>query len=180
MIPAHYLATFGPLDEIGSMLELGNKNGTGGKGDSYKQAFERAGIRHVSVDWNGEDGAVPLDLRKPLDLGVFDMVTNVGTSEHVDEQEPVWRNMVEACSHVLVCITPAPGDWPGHGLFYPEPEFYRQLAALNGFEIEKLAVEGEAGRRFVHFRGIRLTYPAFAMPDPALLRPAPPRAPKRR
>lgn len=180
MIPGHYLATIGDLGAVESMLELGNKNGTGGKGDSYKSYFAGDGIRHVSVDLNGEDGALALDLRQPLNLGTFDMVTNIGTSEHVDDQVPVWRNMVDACDHVLVCITPAPGDWPGHGLFYPSCEFYLALAALNGFEIEKLQVEGEPGRRFVHFRAIRIIRDAFIMPALELLIPAPPKAPKRR
>jgi hypothetical protein len=161
------------------MLELGNKNGTGGKGDSYKRHFEALGIRHVSVDWNGEDGALAMDLRQPLDLGTFDMVTNIGTSEHVDVQTPAWRNMVEAADQVLVCITPAPFNWPGHGLFYPHLAFYDQLAARNGFAIEKLTEEGPEGRRFVHFRGRRIARPAFAMPPLGLLSAAPPRIVKK-
>ena len=180
MIPAHYLATIGELDAVESMLELGNKNGTGGPGDSYKRHFEALGIRHVSVDWNGRDGALKLDLRQPLDLGTFDMVTNIGTSEHVDGQAGVWRNIVEACDHVLVCITPVPGDWPGHGLFYPSDRFYSDLAALNGFEVEKLTIEGEPGRRLMHFRALRMHRTAFSMPEERFLIPAPPRAPKRR
>lgn len=179
MIPAHYLATIGPLDAVETMLELGNKNGTGGKGDSYKAHFEALGIRHVSVDWNGEDGALALDLRQPLNLGTFDMVTNIGTSEHVDVQTPVWRNMVEACDHVLVCITPAPFNWPGHGLFYPHLQFYNELAARNGFEVEKLTVEGDEGRQLTHFRAIRIARTAFSMPPLGLLSAAPPRIVKK-
>jgi hypothetical protein len=183
MIPARYLDTMGPLDGLVSMLELGNKNGTGGKGDSYKAHFEALGLRHVSVDWNGQDGALPLDLRKPLGMGVFSIVTNIGTSEHVDDQVPAWCNMIEAAALVLACITPAPGDWPGHGLFYPEPEFYVQLADRNGFKLEKLTVEGDAGRRLVHCRMRRparvSVIPDLVMPDMGLLTVAPPRAVKK-
>lgn len=179
MIPAHYLELIEPL--VGrSMLELGNKNGTGGKGDSYKRHFTAAGMAHTSVDWNGQDGALALDLRQPLGLGVFDMVTNIGTSEHVDDQLPVWRNMIEAAGKVLVCITPAPGDWPGHGLFYPFPLFYHRLADLNGFYLEKIYVRGEEGRRLVYARLRRARAESFAMPQASLLAVAPPRAQKKR
>lgn len=179
MIPAHYLAVIEPLDGVRSMLELGNKNGTGGKGDSYKKHFEARGIRHISVDWNGEDGALALDLREPLGLGVFDMVTNVGTSEHVDRQAPAWSNMIEAAGRFLVCITPAPGDWPGHGLFYPSESFYHSLGFLNGFAIQKLYTAGPEGRRLTYARLERVKpFEAFIMP-PHGMSVAPPRKPKR-
>ena len=121
------------LNGIESMLELGNKKSPGQK--PYKVAFQRMGIRHVSVDLNGQDGALELDLREPLKLGRFDMVTNFGTSEHVSEQEPVWRNIIEATGKVLISMTPIRG-WSNHGIWYPTQEFYHQLAELNDFHIE--------------------------------------------
>jgi hypothetical protein len=125
-----------------SMLELGNKR----KGDFvFKAFFEGRGFRHVSVDTNGLDGAIPLDLRQPLNLGTFDMVTNFGTSEHVSEKDyegqvQCWRNIMEAMhvGSVLVSVTPMPGSHPNHGTWYPHKEFYRNLAALNGCELERL------------------------------------------
>lgn len=181
MIPDRYLATIGPLDGVRSMLELGNKRGTDGPGDTYKRHFEALGIRHVSVDWNGQDGALALDLREPLKLGNFDVVTNIGTSEHVDEQLPAWRNMVEAADQVIACVVPFPGDWPGHGLWYPRPEFYPELGRLNGFVIEKLDVQGIEGRRLVHARLRRDDrLGPFVMPPRELMTAAPPRKPKPR
>lgn len=178
MIPDRYLALIEPLTGIRTMLELGNKRGTGGPGDTYKAAFTARGIAHTSVDLNGLDGALPLDLRKALDLGRFDMVTNVGTSEHVSDQKPVWRNMIDACDHVLVSITPRPGDWPGHGLFYPTADFYRQLAQFNGFHIEKLVDFGDTGRGFVGCRMRRFDdFGHVRIPDQGLI-PAPPRLAK--
>lgn len=174
MIPGHYLRVIEPLDGIESMLELGNKRGT--EHEPYKPYFEARGIRHVSVDWNGEDGALALDLRKPLKLGTFDMVTNIGTSEHVDEQAPCWRNIVLAADQVIACSTPHPGDWPGHGLFYPELAFYEELARLNGFQVEVLDVHGVHGRRMVDARLRRDDRPGpFVMPAAQLLTAAPPR-----
>jgi hypothetical protein len=158
---------FLPLDGVTSMLELGNKKT--GTGIVYKQVFESMGIRHVSVDWNEEDGALKLDLAAPLDLGRFDMVTNFGTSEHVDRQEPVWRNMVEACERVLISSTPLPGDWPRHGMFYPTVRFYEQLAARNAFAIEHLQVVASSPRRLIQARLRRCGTIPFRMPDAAEL-----------
>lgn len=180
MIPAHYLALIEPLDGVETMLELGNKRGTGGPGDTYKKYFEARGIAHISVDWNGEDGALPLDLRKPLDLGFFDMVTNIGTTEHVDRQSAVWENVVTAAGRWIVSITPKPGDWPGHGLFYPSEAFYHSLAFQNGFAVRHCYSAGPVGRAFVFARLERIKpFEGFIMAQHGMTR-APPRAPKGR
>ena len=130
MVPAASLAWIEPLDGVATMLELGDKCAKGQP--PYKDWFESIGIRHTSVDWNGLHGALPLDLRQPLNLGRFDMVTNIGTTEHVSEQEPCWRNIAEATGKWFVSMTPCPGYWPRHGFWYPAPDFYRSFADLNG------------------------------------------------
>lgn len=146
-----------------TMLELGNKKNVD---RTYKRHFESVGLKHTSVDWNAQDGALKLDLRKPLALGTFDMVTNIGTSEHVSDQAGVWRNICEAMhiGSVLVSTTPLPGDWCWHGSHYPEECFYRALAALNGLEIERLYVSGDAPRRMWFARMRRIEAAPFQMP----------------
>jgi len=149
------------------MLELGNKkNGT----HTYKKFFTSLGYSHISVDWNGEDGALKLDLRKPLDLGTFDMVSNIGTSEHVNGQKEVWENMVNAChtGSVLVSTTPMFGDWTWHGEWYPSREFYVELAEKNGFIVERLYLHGEAPRRMWFARLRRVASYEFDMPTAAI------------
>jgi hypothetical protein len=51
-----------------SMLELGDKINPAWSGEhkTYKSHFESLGFRHVSIDWNGNNGAIARDLRKPL------------------------------------------------------------------------------------------------------------------
>src|SRR5215208_2927692 len=105
------------LKGVQTMLELGNKFNEQA-GSSYKDWFTRNyGIEHVSVDINGLNGALALDLREPLAPlagRVFDMVTNIGTSEHVGESQAcVWKNMWDhlALGGHLVSVTPLPGDW---------------------------------------------------------------------
>jgi len=106
-----------------TMLELGNKEW---QGASYKDYFTALGFRHTSVDINGLNGARPLDLQEPLNLGTFDMVSNIGTTEHVRKQPPVWRNICEAMhiGSVFVSTTPHPAGWPQHGMHHPTQAFY--------------------------------------------------------
>jgi hypothetical protein len=155
-----------------SMLELGNKV----KGSLvFKDFFEARGFRHVSVDTNGLNGALPLDLRQPLNLGTFDMVTNFGTSEHVSEdkyegQVQCWRNIVEAMhvGSVLISVTPMPRTNTTHGTWYPHKEFFHSLAQLNGLEVERLydsreRPDGMPNRDHISARLIRREVVPFVM-----------------
>jgi tetratricopeptide (TPR) repeat protein len=126
----------------GSMCELGSK-----RAGVFKRWFTQEGWSHVSIDLNGEGGALVLDLQKQIDPetigGPFDIVTNFGTTEHVDEQWQCWENaheLVKEGGH-LISATPFPGDWPGHGRWYPSVEWYHQFAALNGYVIEREFVQ---------------------------------------
>jgi len=154
-----------------TMLELGNKRTTIDKAKgiriTWKDYFSAMGVVHTSVDWNGQDGALPLDLREPLGLGTFDYVTNIGTSEHVDRQEPVWRNILEAMhvGSILVSTTPLPGDWPRHGFWYPERQFYELLADLNGLEIQDFRIYNERPRRMIGIRAVRVAEAPFQMAE---------------
>ena len=138
-----------------SMLELGNKKN--GKA-TYKNYFEKLGFRHYSVDINGEDGAMALDLREPLDLGTFDMVSNIGTTEHVgdtwQEQEACWVNILDAMhvGSILVSITPLPGYWKWHGRWHPYPEFFDHLANQNGLDVERCYIHDHRKGGLVYAR----------------------------
>lgn len=155
------------------MLELGNKRTKNKSGvfDTYKDYFTAQGIDHTSIDWNGEDGALKLDLRKPIDLEPFDMITNLGTTEHVSEQEPVWRNIhnLLKVGGVFVNLTPMKGDWWWHGEWYPQPEFFEQFAELNGYRIDHLAIGREHPYRNIDVRMTKLEHKTFVMPDPDTL-----------
>jgi len=152
---------------FGRMLELGNKKSH----VPYKDFFEDLGFLHTSVDLNGLDGALKLDLEQPLELGVFEMVTNIGTSEHVGNQQGVWRNIVEALDHeaVLCCVTPAPNNWRWHGRFYPTMEFYRALCDLNGLVLDRLHIDGVPDRKNLYCRAHRVEQVPFVMPPAELL-----------
>lgn len=149
------------------MLELGNKRN--GKG-TYKRWFEFVGVDHTSVDLNGRDGALAMDLMKPLALGHFDVVTNFGTTEHVAVQEPAWRNIADACRGVFVSTTPAPHTFPRHGRWYPSTSFYTDFADLNGFQIERLErFRVGTNKDLIAVRMVRVLDKPFTMPYPELI-----------
>lgn len=155
-----------------TMLELGNKV----KGELvYKDVFEGLGMLHVSIDMNGLNGALPLDLRRPIDLGTFDMITNFGTTEHVSVndyagQVACWKNLLDSMhiGSVLVSITPKPHalKWARHGRWYPTIEFFNNLAELNGLDVERAYTDSN----LVYARIIRRSDNEFVMPSEGMYR----------
>jgi len=105
-----------------------------------KEIFEAFGaVQHVSFDINGKDGALPHDLSEPLPevfFNRFDIVTNFGTSEHVEaSQYWCWRNIHELCKlgglmlHAIPCI----GHWPNHGHWHYSAVRINRLAQRCGW-----------------------------------------------
>lgn len=166
-IPSHVDRILYPI--VGSrMLELGRKKTRiNGEWISYKSWFEEQGIDHTSIDIKGGYGSLALDLTKPLSFPLFDMVTNLGTTEHVDVQEPCWKNIhnLLKVNGVLVSMCPLPGDWPHHGMWYPTKEFYIQFAELNGYRIDFLDIGASPPSRNIDVRMTKIEDMDFIMPD---------------
>lgn len=143
MLPPDELAALPPKGkiEIGiTVLELGNKQNSTGL---YRDFYTEQGLGYVCLDWNGEDGAMPLDMRYSIEPDEimngmergFQLVTNFGFSEHVDDQMACWRNIhgfVGVGGYLSICMPLMP-DWKGHGLWMPEVEWYDAFAKLNGY-----------------------------------------------
>jgi len=133
------------------MLELGNqKVKLSGNRQIAKSYFEKLGFKHTSFDINGKDGALPIDLSKTIENkefhNKFDVVTNSGTSEHVepyDGQYECFRNM-HLCNKVggiMIHIVPEDGSFPNHCPYYYTIEFFEKLAKYNKYntiEISRL------------------------------------------
>jgi len=106
-----------------------------------KLYFESVGIDHVSLDTNGQDGVLRVDLcvpiRDPSLLASFDVVTNLGTSEHVENQTRCFENIHNLCGTGgwFVHVVPASGHWIGHGTFYYTEAFFQTLSTENGYRI---------------------------------------------
>lgn len=156
-----------PLETINgaveTMLELGNKKNPDGV---YKHFFTQLGVDHTSIDWNGEDGALKMDLTKKIHLSPFDMVTNIGTTEHVHTQSSVWENIhcLTKVGGAIVSVTPYKDYWWWHGEYYPLEEFFEEFC-INGYEIEKMEQKQLSPQHVnLYVRLNKLEHNQFAMP----------------
>jgi SAM-dependent methyltransferase len=128
------------------MCELGNQivKYPGIKRQSSKRWFEGMGVNHTSIDINGKDGALNLDLAKPIDMwpdGEFDIVTNIGTTEHVENgQYEAFENIHRFVKPggLMVHTLPKKGYYGRHGIYRYEEDFFEGLAKANDYEVEYL------------------------------------------
>ena len=123
--------------ELGDQLMEWDPHGTG------KRYFESLGSTHVSIDLNGKNGSLPLDLTSQFDEATwgskFDMVTNFGTTEHVRDQFSVFRNihLFTKPGGVMIHTVPPVGAWTRHlhcHCWY-RPGFFEALAEVNGYKV---------------------------------------------
>lgn len=132
-----------------SILELGNQIIFFGNdyGKPAKPMFEKMGLKHVSVDTNGQDGAIILDLSKKIPLqyylciaNLFGIVTDFGTSEHVSNFYNCWLNKHSLCKigGYIISENPKTGNWKGHGHHYLTESFYQKLAYMAGYEMMEI------------------------------------------
>lgn len=125
---------------VKSVCELGAQNIYFGH-DYGKYAnlwYERKGLAYTCIDQNGENNAHVVDLGKEQKFTEkFDLLTDYGTSEHVDGFYNCWLNKW-ALSDLIISENPKTGNWPGHGQNYVTENFYKQIARETGAEIIKL------------------------------------------
>lgn len=148
-------AVFGENTKGLTMMELGNQWISPNPVISErfgKDYFTNQGFKHISIDMNGEDGAIPLDLRIPAlfkkYFGKVDILTNAGTTEHVEPHEcqydcySIIHNLVKP-GGLMVHILPdvheldTNGAWAGHCTNYYSTEFFEMLSRECGYEIIK-------------------------------------------
>ena len=138
------------------MLELGNQHfhddhsGLMQRDGSHVAGlwFAARGIEHVSVDLNGQDGALPRDICSDLsDLGRFDIVTNFGSSEHVDDQEACFYAFQKLCKPggLMIHSVPLRGNWVGHCSYWYTMEFFALLATLNNYRMVHRSIDTGCG-----------------------------------
>lgn len=121
--------------------------------DVAKRAYAKlfAPRRVVSVDFNGTPRALRLDLNRPLPpLGLFDLVINHGTAEHVFDVAQVFASMHNACAvgGLMVHESPFTG-WLDHGFYCFQPTLFYDLAAANGYDVLGMAVHEIKSRQII-------------------------------
>ena len=137
--------------QITSVLELGAQNfyQTWGsvKYGMYADAYYKAkGVTtYACIDMNGENHAKVWDLSKPIaPFGVYDLVTDLGTQEHIDVTGSMeslyncWATKYFASSRFIISANPKTGHWPKHGAYFFTTKFYEVLASLTQMKVVRL------------------------------------------
>jgi len=113
------------------------------KGFVTKTFWTQLGFNHTSIDMNGLDGSLNLDLRKDLSkefTKTFDFVYDGGTGEHVDNQYMCFKNVHNFTKPggIMCHVLPKVGTVPGHCQYYYTLESFEVLAKLCNYEIKEL------------------------------------------
>jgi len=125
------------------LLQLGSKPWV-----SFVEPWLRVpGVEAIAIDLDGAERCRKIDLCKPVDPallgGRFEVITNYGTTEHVEDQTVCWRNIHELLlpGGYLISTVPTPGDYRKHGIWYPPAAWYESWAELNGYELLQFSPE---------------------------------------
>jgi len=93
-----------------------------------KLFFEYMGAKDISIDMNGLDGSLSINLNNPIDIeelgGQFDIVLNAGTAEHVENQAILFKNIYNLCKQGGILISMVPPLGSKHGLYQYDTEFF--------------------------------------------------------
>ena len=136
------------LNNQTSVIELGAQNLYSYKYESQPYAdvyYTSKGLKYTCIDYNKENNAIDLDLSIKQNLDKYEVVTDFGTSEHINinkKHDPkafynCWLNKHNLCvvGGIIINENPKTGNWQGHGYNYVTQEFYIELAKLNNYEI---------------------------------------------
>jgi len=121
-----------------------------------KSWFKKKGSKHTSFDINGKDGAIAVDLCKPIPdkyKNKFNMVTNFGTTEHVEDQTQVFRNIhdMTTVGGVMIHSVPLHGYWKGHCPFRYTAKFPPMLSGLNGYSLKFQEIRDRWKEKLLNF-----------------------------
>jgi hypothetical protein len=144
---------FSYLEKSDSVLELGNQTFVRECVDKYqdhllgytnltpvKKFVESLSKKHVSIDITGLDGSLALDLNDD-EIYIndkFDLITNFGTTEHVEpNQFQVFKHIHNLCKidGIMIHEVPVYGHWPNHCRFYYDDNFFIYLSEKNNYDI---------------------------------------------
>ena len=148
------------------LLELGNqcirnevKRKYKFKTGKSKAYFLGLRCHHHAIDWNGEDGAIPLDLCEPIPIPkfmkAFKIITDFGDMEHVrggaittvrDHWEPgeghwqAWKNIHDMgkVGCLYLHTLPKVGSFKNHGSYHYTFEFFREICRCNQYRMLSL------------------------------------------
>jgi len=105
-----------------------------------KKVYENRGVEHTSMDLNGRNGSLIIDLGKPAPLNLvnyFDVVTNYGTIEHVNNQYEAFKNAHDLCKvgGIMIHGFPLVGNWMKHSRYLYSEKFAQELGKTCGYSV---------------------------------------------
>jgi SAM-dependent methyltransferase len=118
------------------------------------------GFEYESIDIDGKFGAHRYDLNKPINLdGVYDFVTNHGTTEHCFDQAECFRTIHRACrpEGLMVHCVPFRG-YDRHCFYLYKPELFYDLAEANRYEMIGIWTSQDV-KFMIHAEGLDILKP---------------------
>lgn len=116
-----------------------------------QEYFTQLGADVISIDLNGKDGALPLDLQEPLpeSLGQFDIIINAGTTEHVIDQDACFQNIHNLCktNGLMFHMVPLKGHWLQHAPYSYAETFFKDLANKSRYSIVDICIDDYVSKR---------------------------------
>lgn len=112
-------------------------------GHIAKNYFTSLGCNHISIDINGEDGALPIDLGSDFSkanlINRFDILTNHGTTEHVEtDQYKCWENIHNLVKKNGIYIHFLPKAYefcPTHCNWFYTEDFFIYISERLGYKV---------------------------------------------
>lgn len=107
---------------------------------------EKGVLKHISIDLTGSFGSLILNLCRPVPkimINKFHLITDYGTSEHVNNQYQVFKNVHDMCrvNGMMIHTLPIPNNFKNHCRYYYPKDFFTELARLCGYKILKLEIK---------------------------------------
>ena len=101
----------------------------------YKAIFDYK--NYIAVDLDGTEHSINFDLNNEYkDDKKYDVVTNLGTSEHIFNQLAVFKTIHNLVSAGGLIIHQLPGQgYYDHGFYNYQPTFFFDLAQANNYQI---------------------------------------------
>ena len=143
------------------LLELGNQEMRSDVKKKYgfdstysKIYFLNLKCNHHAIDFNGLDGAIPLDMTHPISIkrfiNTFEIVTDFGCMEHIcwdlanniktkpyyPRQWQAWKNIHDMgkVGCIYIHTLPLVGSVPGHGGYHYTLKFFENLCEANNYK----------------------------------------------
>lgn len=117
----------------------GFTQGVGKYGDIIsKEYFEAMGYNHTSIDLNGKEGSLPLNLCEPVIVEeTADLLIDCGTTQHVENQYQCFANAfnLTKVNGFIIHVLPRKDFWPNHSQYKYTIEFFIELCNKMKYKI---------------------------------------------